>query len=70
MEISKDIKGRILLELYEKTGRVDSKSVKDAEAGYQDYLIEYFDDWFKDKYTDKGVAYAVGQRVGRMYGIR
>ena len=55
MELSKDIKGRILIELYNKTGSVDVESVRIAERGY------------REKYKEKGVAYATGQQVGRMY---
>lgn len=67
MELSKDIKGRILIELLEKTGSVDTYSLRIAERGYSDYIIGYLDEYYKDKYLDQGVAYATGQRVGRMY---
>ena len=67
MELSKDIKGRILIELYNKTGIVDSNSLSIAEQGYSDYLIGYLDKYYREKYEDKGVAYATGQQVGRMY---
>lgn len=67
MELSKDIKGRILFELYNNIGRVDEHSLNYAVRGYSDYLIGYLDECYKDKYPDKGVAYATGQRVGRMY---
>lgn len=67
MELSKDIKGRILIELYNKTGIVDAESVKLAERGYSDYIIGYLDEYYKEKYGEKGLAYATGQQVGRMY---
>ena len=69
MELSKDIKARLILELYEHGGRVDQESVRDAERGYRDYQMDYFDEWYRDR-PDSGRAYAAGQRVGRIYDIQ
>lgn len=67
MELSKDIKGRILIELYNKMGRVDEDILKVAERGYADHIIDYVDEYYMNKYGNKGVAYATGQQVGRMF---
>lgn len=67
MELSKEIKGRILIELYNKIGKVDEELLKVAERGYSDYIIDYVDEYYKDKYADKSFAYATGQQVGRLY---
>ena len=68
MELSKDIKARLILELYEQGGRVDDDAVRDAERGYRDYQMDYFDEWYRDR-PDAGRAYAAGQRIGRIYDI-
>ena len=68
MELSKDIKARLILELYEHGGRVDDDAVRDAGRGYRDYQIDYFDEWYRER-PDAGRAYVAGQRIGRIYDI-